>query len=102
MRKKKRQEDVSKEAPLVAAINTKNERRNETKPSRNEQRAHYASHRQDRVAPYQYQPNQFRRDWRAQPPPRPALGGATLNAGLGQILAEAQHANLVQFPHPVV
>src|ERR1044072_6554010 len=94
------------------ATNTKSERKNETRSSKNEQRAHYASRRQERAAPYQSQPNQYRRDWRTQPPPpgaqpqtaapRPALGGATLNAGLGQVLAEAHQANLVQFPRPVV
>ena len=100
MRKKKRQEDILKEAPPVVATNTKNERKNESKQSRNEQRAQYASRRQERATPYQGQPNQYKRNWRAQPPPpavhpqtavpRPALGGATLNAGLGQNFAEAQ------------
>src|ERR1044072_366591 len=55
MRKKKRQEDVSKEVPPVVATNTKSERKNETRSSKNEQRAHYASRRQETAAPYQSQ-----------------------------------------------
>ena len=62
---------------------------------------------QERSGLYQGRSYLYRQDWKALPPsssqqqeaaPRPGPGAMALNTKLGQILAEAQQANLVQYP----